>query len=100
MNCPHEVSVIVLEMIQHGLDRIHESGRSEEHRRCVVEVNHIRNLPELLQDFSLDKLRFYWETERRAYLGQVAPVESTGFESLWDHLAEWVEQSPETAVAP
>jgi hypothetical protein len=87
MNCPPDISVIVLEILQWGILRIRQLGSAGNPSRCAVEADHIHNLPHLLMNFSPDLLRFYWEVERPLFQEQSSQVDLTRFEDLWNELA-------------
>jgi hypothetical protein len=71
MNCPDEIADIVLELIQTSLLRIRAQGWAGNSARCAVEAAHVHNLPDLLRDFSSERLHFYWEVERWALLQEM-----------------------------
>jgi hypothetical protein len=89
MNCPSEVSEIILEIIGTGVLKIRKAGWSGDPSQCAMEADHIHNLPALLKSYSQDLLRFYWEVEKPSYQMRLATSQGTktGFEPLWEKLA-------------
>jgi hypothetical protein len=86
MSCPPETAEVLLQILMIGILRIRALGWAGFARRCAVEADHIHNLPELLRDYSDDRLRYYWEAERPAFISQSAGVNVTAFEPLWAEL--------------
>jgi hypothetical protein len=97
MNCPSEIAEVLLKILAHGLLRIRAAGWSGAGDRCALEADHLHNLPGLLTDFSFDRLRYYWEGERPAFLQRSGEAEAAGFEPLWQKLQRSL--SPSTAQA-
>jgi hypothetical protein len=90
MNCPAEIAEILLAILQTGLLRIRALSWSNDSRRFAVEADHLHNLPSLLNDFSLDRLRYYWDAERVLYLGRSTKEELAVFEADWKRLESFV----------
>ena len=70
MNCPPELADVLTKLIEAGILRIRSAAWAGDSQRCVVEADHIHNLPGLLTNFSDGALRYYWEAERPAFLAQ------------------------------
>jgi hypothetical protein len=87
MRCPPEIAAILLGILRTGILRVRAMGWSQQADRCAVEADHIHNLPDLLNDYHPDRLRFYWETERTSFLQQSQHEEMGAFQLLWDRLA-------------
>jgi hypothetical protein len=62
-------------------------GRSAD---CVVEADHLHNLPAILQQGSLDFLTCYWQVERPAYLKQVGAEAREIFDPHWRRIAKFL----------
>jgi hypothetical protein len=90
MNCPPEIAGPILEIIQMGLLTIRQQGWAGDAARCAVEADHIHNLPDLLRDYSPDRLWYYWEAEKAAYETQGTAVARAYFDPLWARLAPHV----------
>jgi hypothetical protein len=59
--------------------------------QCAIESDHIHNLPDLIADYSSDKVAYYWNVERPEYIKQVPEDRLAGWEPLWRQLCERVE---------
>jgi hypothetical protein len=90
MNCPSEVSRVLLKILATGLLRIRALGWSNDVERCAIEADHLHNLPALLSDYSDEMLRYYWTTERPAYISHNDANGTAAFEALWTQLAPLV----------
>jgi hypothetical protein len=88
MPCPPHVSEILLSIIQTGLLRIRSLAWEGQAEHCAIEADHIHNIPEILADYSPEKLAYYWGTERPAYASEVDEAELSCWEPLWDRLGE------------
>jgi hypothetical protein len=91
MNCPEEIAEIVLEIVRIGLLNLRASGWSGDGLLCAVESDHIHNLPILLERYSPEMLRYYWDVERTSYATQVPAARLAVWEPLWRRLREHVE---------
>jgi len=88
MRCPVEIDDVLLAMLQTGLLRIRLHAWQGEIELCGLEADHIHNLPDLLADYSADKLSYYWNVERPQYIGMVDGDRLREWEPLWNRLAE------------
>ncbi|HKI32077.1 MAG TPA: hypothetical protein VKA46_09425 [Gemmataceae bacterium] len=86
MTCPPAVAEILLEMLRHGLLRTRAAGWSGDADRCAAEADHFHNLPDLLRDYSPERLRYYWDAERSAFRSHLSPEELASWEPLWQRL--------------
>jgi hypothetical protein len=93
MNCPSEVSEIIIEIVQTGILMIRDAGWSGDAGRCALEADHIHNLPTLLKNYSPELLKSYWDVEKPSYLMRLPASEMSGtlFEMLWQRLSCYVE---------
>jgi hypothetical protein len=83
MTCPSAVAAILLDILAHGLLRIRAAAASGDAARAVIEADHLHNLPALLQHYSPQLLRYYWEVERPDYAARIGPGADAEWESLW-----------------
>jgi hypothetical protein len=97
MNCPPEIADIILELLQTALLRVRALGWSGNSARCAVEADHVHNLPDLLRNFSPEKLHYYWEVERPALLHEMGGKDLQ-FQDLWDRLSAHVDANATTAT--
>ncbi len=94
MNCPTPIAAILLEILSRGILRIRAC--SGDANRCIVEADHIHNLPNLIRDYSPELLVFYWEVERASFVSQTPETLLEGFEPLWRELRPHAEMMGET----
>jgi hypothetical protein len=90
MSCPPEIAKIIVQILQTGIVRIRAMAWSKETDKCALEADHLHNLPELLNDFSAERLKYYWDIERPSFMRQSSSAERAMFEPLWDQLAKQV----------
>jgi hypothetical protein len=91
MNCPPEIAMILLEILEMGLPTIPILGWNREADRCAVEADHLHNLPALLANYRPEKLLYYWEVERVGYVEETPPEFVAPWEALWRRLEPHVE---------
>lgn len=91
MSCPPEIAKVIAEILQTGLLRIRALGWSGKSEDCAREADHLHNLPRLLNDYSLDSLRYYWEVERPAYCSR-GDGNATAFAPAWERLHHLLKQ--------
>jgi hypothetical protein len=92
MKCPPEVARVLMSILRAGLLRIRIMGWGAKASRCAVEADHLHNLPDLLCDFSAERLLYYWEAERAEFLRQSTEEDGTPFRPFWDQLEPLVER--------
>jgi hypothetical protein len=90
MRCPTEISDVLLDIVGRGLLRIRILGDEQKPDRCSIEADHIHNIPELLKNYSLPLLLFYWNTERPAFIEQSDHAEIESFNPPWDRLQHYI----------
>jgi hypothetical protein len=86
MNCPPEIANILLDLMTLGILRIR--AHSEDPIRCVIEADHIHNLPGLVRNYSRSSLLYYWDVERPAFIDRIPDADRAAFETLWDELRD------------
>jgi len=79
-----EIKSILCDLLQTGLLRIRAFGNDGLAEQCSIEADHLHNLPTLLKTLQIDRLSYYYNVERPAFLKQVTNVEQ--FEPQWDRL--------------
>jgi hypothetical protein len=79
-----EIRSILCDLLRTGLLRIRAFGTDGLAEQCSIEADHLHNLPALLQTLQLDRLSYYYNVERPAYIKQVNDVEQ--FEPQWERL--------------
>ena len=68
-------------------------------RRAAEEADHVHNLADLLRDYSDDRLRYYWQVERPAFLSRARGAGDEAFEPAWSVLRARLEPNPLAASA-
>lgn len=86
MSCPPGVAEIVLKVLETGLLRLRTLAWAGQPDLCAVEADHLHNLPDLLSDFSGEKLAYYWGVERTAYMARLPESDLVIWEPLWQAL--------------
>jgi hypothetical protein len=76
----------LLEILRHGIMCARAAGWSGEAEHCAVETDHIHNLPELIENYSPERLRYYWDTERVSFLSDCPADELPSWLPLWERL--------------
>jgi hypothetical protein len=86
MSCPPAIATILLEILQHGILRARAAGWSGDADRCAVETDHIHNLPALIEDYSPERLRYYWDAERVSFMSNCSADDVASWKPLWQRL--------------
>ena len=94
MNCPAEIEHALLEILRVGILQVRSSGWDGDAQRCVIESDHIHNLPHVLDQFSFEALRYYYDVERRVYVATGPAGAARSFERHWEVLAEFLHHEP------
>jgi hypothetical protein len=71
------------------------AGWDGEPARCANEADHIHNLPDLLANYSPDKLQYYWEVERPCFAARCDPQQLPHWEEQWNRLRPFVATTDE-----
>jgi hypothetical protein len=98
MNCPPAIAEVILDIIQTGILRIRASAWSGDVAQAADEADHIHNLPTLLQCYSPELLKYYWDMERASILERKLDI--VELEKLWQRLRPYVESPNEAALPP
>jgi hypothetical protein len=93
MNCPPEIEDAVLTILKLGILHARSSGWEGDASRCALESDHVHNLPDLLSNFSLESLRYYYEVERPLY-AERNPEGARLFEPHWETLEGFLNHQP------
>ncbi|MEJ7637373.1 MAG: type II toxin-antitoxin system HicB family antitoxin [Singulisphaera sp.] len=96
MKSSQSIASILLEILARGILSIRASAGDP--GRCVIEADHIHNLPNLIRDYSPQLLSFYWEVERASFISQTPEDLLAGFEPLWRDLSPHVTSVDRTAM--
>jgi hypothetical protein len=90
--CPEQVQIRLLAILQLGLLNIRSCAERQDHIRCGAEANHLHNIPALILDFSQDKLQFYMSIEVPQYLQDINNQASSEMRQLWKLLTDWMQE--------
>jgi hypothetical protein len=98
MNCPPAIATILLEMLHHGILCARAAGWSGDAERCAVEADHIHNLPELIENYSPERLRYYWDAERVSFMSSCPAGELSSWLPLWQRLQQQGEELHDSPI--
>lgn len=85
-----EIKGVLLNILQIGLLRIRVLGWNGSGDQCGVEADHLHNLPQLIQSPDAERLLYYYNIERPAFLSRTIS-NADQFKSSWDHLAQLID---------
>jgi hypothetical protein len=98
MRCPTETADILLDIIRMGILAARAAGWANDAAAAAFHADHVHNLPNLLADFSAERLLYYWDVERPVFMHQALPAEVEAFQPLWNQLADVVPKLSPTAA--
>lgn len=93
MNCPEQIADILLQILARGVVSARAAGWSEKLELATLEADHVHNLADLVRQYDLEKLVYYWDHERPSYIFQYKRLvgnEPTRFTELWQALQAWM----------
>lgn len=91
MQCPDQLRDVLLDIISNGLLRIRHFAGAGDWQSCLVEADHLHNLPYLIKDYSRDLLQFYWHTERELFVQHCALGDLGEFRAHWRRLQPFID---------
>ncbi len=91
MHCPNEIADILLCILQTGVMRIRTLAWQGRAGLCAIESDHIHNIPNLIMNYSPEKLFYYWDIERPEYIRQVTTEHLDGWDPMWRRLGQEIE---------
>jgi hypothetical protein len=94
MNCPPEIAAVLLDILTQGLLLARSAGWAGDAQRAALEAEHLHNIPGLLKDFSMERLRYYWDAERPGYARCLTADDHAFWSPLWDKLRDLIENCP------
>lgn len=89
MTCPEEVRIQLLIILNIAIRSIRSCCEIGEYGRCKVEATHVHNIPDLMQDFSVDKLGYYLEVEVPEYVRDIGGNPVRELRAPWESLKRW-----------
>ena len=93
MTCPPAIAEIILDILRDGLLNCRAEGWSGNAAQSAAEADHLHNLPDLLHDYSVDRLQYYWDAERPSFAEKCDAERLAGLEQLWSRLRPYVESA-------
>jgi hypothetical protein len=91
MECPEDLLDALAEVLATGVLRVRAAGYRNDGARCTVEADHVHNLPMLLRHCNIEGVRFYWHTERRAFIDQSRGIDIAVFQAAWNTIASYAQ---------
>jgi hypothetical protein len=92
METPPIIQESLLSILKYGLLNIRYYASGKNLERCVIEANHLHNIPSLLENFSVKLLKFYIDIEVREYVRETDNQVLEEFRLAWIALTDWVSQ--------
>lgn len=89
MACPEEIADVVLQILETGIVAARFAAWHNDSKLAAIEASHVHNLPALLRRYELEKLEWYWNAERPAYMEAFAEhigSEPEHFREHWQRL--------------
>jgi hypothetical protein len=93
MNTPPIVQASLLTILKFGLLNIRYHAERKSSERCAIEANHLHNIPGLLENFSIDLLKFYIDIEMPQYVRETDDRILAEIRSAWVGLHKWLSES-------
>jgi hypothetical protein len=90
MNTPPIVQASLLKILGFGLLNIRHHAELKNSERCAIEANHLHNIPGLLENFSIDLLKFYVDIEKPQYARETNDQVLAEIRSAWAELTDWL----------
>ena len=90
MNSPPIVQASLLKILKFGLLNIRHYAEDKNFERCGIEANHLHNIPGLLENFSVDLMRFYIDIEMPQYIRETDGQVIADIRSAWAVLTDWL----------
>jgi hypothetical protein len=90
MNTPPVIQASLLTILKLGLLNVRYYAQGKKLERCVIEANHLHNIPGLLENFSIDLLKYYIDIERPQYVRETNDQVLEEVRGAWSELADWL----------
>lgn len=98
--CPQHIAESLLEILRLELLAIRAAGFAKRGDLCAIHADHLHNLPSLIEDYSEDRLLYYWQAERVGFMEKLNPADYRFLDEPWSRLeiiiAEIESHSPKT----
>jgi hypothetical protein len=100
MTCPNPIAEVVLDILRQGLLVCRAAGWAGNAEQCARTADHLHNLPDLLADYSPEKLTYYWDVERPSFAARCEHEQLLRWEQQWQRLRPFAEEAKELAATP
>lgn len=90
MTRAEEIVPVLFRILETGLLRARSAAWAGNAARSADEIDHIHNLPTLIESISDERLRAYWDGDRTAFLSRY-PDAVMAFGPLWDRVRSAVD---------
>ena len=90
MNAPPIVQASLLTILKLGLLNIRREAWRKNSERCAIEADHLHNIPGLLEDFSIDLLKYYVDIEKPQYVRETDDQVFEEIRNAWTELTHWL----------
>jgi hypothetical protein len=90
MITPPVIQASLLTILKLGLLNFRYYAQGKNLERCVIEANHLHNIPGLLENFSIDLLKYYIDIERPQYVRETNDQVLEKIRGAWSELADWL----------
>jgi hypothetical protein len=84
------VQASLLTILKLGLPNIRCEAWRKNSERCAIEADHLHNIPGLLEDFSIDLLKYYVDIERLRYVREINDQVLEEIRNAWTDLTHWL----------
>lgn len=92
-SCPREVQRQLFEILRWGILNIRTGSETNDCRVCNIEANHLHNIPDLLEEFSRDRLAYYLKVEVAKYERGLGAESLPRLRAAWVALEEWLKEN-------
>lgn len=86
MRSPDDIQTQLLTILEIGIVNIRSHCWAQRYHLCGVEADHVHNIPDLVENFSADKLAYYLEVEVAQYLREMGGNVRDDLRAPWDAL--------------
>jgi hypothetical protein len=90
MQIPDEIRTQLLTILAIGVRNIRAYCERRQYDLCWSEANHVHNLPDLIENFSADKLAYYLEVEVVQYRREMSDKPTSELRAPWNALRRWL----------
>jgi len=81
----------IADLLRNGLLLIREKAITDP-AACEIEADHLHNLPTLLENHSLDLLRYYYNIERQDYLSRCRSEPAEVYMVSWQMISAYLDE--------